>query len=427
MAFALALFFLTLLIGVPVAFALGFAGASYIIVSGMANLNVLPTIMFGGMDSFPLLAIPFFIMAGDLLGRSGMLERMIELAKALIGPVRGGLAHVNIASSMLFGGVTGVSLADTAAIGRALVPSMVQEGYRPGFAAAVTASSSVMGAIIPPSVGMLIIAYLYGGNLSIGKLFLAGATPGILIGLAQMGAVGLMARRRRFPRSELPWSLAHVLRELRRAALGLVVPVLVVGGIVGGWFTATEAGAIAVAYALVVGVVLTRRLGWRDITASLLTSAKTSGLVFIMLAVAKVFAWLLVINLVPQQIAALIAPIIDSPQTFLIVVMLLFVIFGFVIEGVATMIMFIPIIAPLASTFGVEPHHLALVILMSTQIALLTPPVALGLFIVCPFAGCSIRDAASEVVPFALAILLIILLVVFVPDIAMWLPRWLGY
>ena len=427
MIVVLVIFAIGVLIGVPVAFALGFSGASYVLLSEKVRLTVLPTILFGGMDSFPLLAIPFFVMAGDLLGRSGMLDRMVDLAKATIGPVRGGLAHVNISASMLFGGVTGVSLADTAAIGRTLVPSMVKEGYKPGFAAAVTASSSVMGAIIPPSVGMLIIAYVYGGSLSIGKLFLAGATPGILIGLAMMGTVALMARRRGFPKSDAAWSIKAVFRELWRAGFGLVVPVLVVGGIVGGWFTPTEAGAIAVAYSLFIGTLITRRLGFREIAASLLLSAKISGLVFLMLAAAKLFAWILVINLVPQQIGAVLTGYIDSPQGFMLAVMLLFLIFGFVIEGVAAMIMFIPIVAPLAPQFGAEPHHVALVILMSVQVALFTPPVALGLFIVCPFAGCTIKEAAIEVIPFVIVILLITLLVVFVPDVAMWLPRALGY
>jgi tripartite ATP-independent transporter DctM subunit len=423
----LLIFAIGVLIGVPVAFALGFSGAAYIVFSEKARLTVLPTVLFGGMDSFPLLAIPFFVMAGDLLARSGMLERMIGLARALVGPVRGGLAHVNVMASMLFGGVTGVSLADTAAIGRTLVPSMVREGYKPGFAAAVTASSSVMGAIIPPSVGMLIIAYIYGGSLSIGKLFLAGATPGILIGLTMMAAVALMAGPRGFPKSDAGWSIRVILHEAWNAALGLVVPVVVVGGIVGGLFTPTEAGAIAVAYSLVVGTLVTRSLGVREIAASLLLSAKTSGLIFLMLAAAKLFAWILVINLVPQRLGEALGGLIDSPQAFMLAVMLLFLVFGFVLEGVAAMIMFIPIVAPLAPHFGAEPHHVALVILMSVQVALFTPPVALGLFIVCPFAGCSIKDAAVEVVPFVVVILLITLMVVFVPDVAMWLPRLAGY
>ena len=220
--------------------------------------------------------------------------------------------------------------------------------------------------------------------------------------------------------------LAAPVRPFRRALLGLGVPVIVIGGIKIGYFTPTEAGAMAVAYSLVVGVLFMRLRG-SAIAASLLASAKTSGLIFIMLAVAKLFAWLLVINMMPQQLAEAMRPYIHSPQMFLIVVMLIFVALGFVIEGVATMIMVIPVVAPMAAQFGVEPHHLALVILMSTQIALLTPPVCLGLFVVCPFANCTISEAAAEVIPFVLCILGITLLVIFFPELAMWLPTLAGY
>jgi tripartite ATP-independent transporter DctM subunit len=420
-------FFLAISLGVPVAFALGFAGAAHIVLSGQANLNVLPTIMFGAMDSFPLLAIPFFILAGDLMGRCGMLNRLIDLAKALVGPLRGGLAHVTIAASMAFGGISGVSLADCAAIGKTLIPGLVKEGYPPGVAAAVTAGSCVMGAIIPPSVGMLIIAYIYGGKLSVGRLFLSGAIPGVLIGLTQMATVALIARRRNFPVSEQPWSIRDIGRALRRALIGLGTPVIVIGGIISGFFTPTEAGAVAVAYALVFGSVGGLHLGWRDVTASLLASAKLSGLVLIMLATSQVLSWLLIINMIPQRLGPMLQPFIHSSETFLLAVMTVIIVLGFPLEGVPIMIMVIPVVAPMASLFGVEPHHLALVILMSTQFAILTPPVALALFMVCPIAGCSLSEATIEMMPYAACIFLVTLAVIFVPALSQWLPRLAGY
>jgi tripartite ATP-independent transporter DctM subunit len=290
---------------------------------------------------------------------------------------------------------------------------MVREGYKPGFAAALTAASSVIGAIIPPSVAMLIIVYIYGGGLSVAKLFLAGAVPGLLI--------------RGFPRGGQNWSLGLILRSLRRALPGLGVPVIVVGGIIGGFFTATEAGAIAVAYALVIGTLVQRQLTLRDIAQSLLLSAKMSGLVFILLATAKLVAWLLVLNLVPQRLGSALSPLVSSPQMFLLGVVLLFFLLGVVMEGVAAMIMLVPVVAPLAVVFGVDGHHLALIIVMTVQLALITPPVALGLFIVVPFARCSLREASIEVIPFILAILAVIVLIVFFPQVAMWLPETLGY
>lgn len=427
MALAVAAFIFVLAIGVPVAFGLGLIGLGALAMSDRMPMTALPTVIFGGMDSFPLLAIPFFIMAGDLLSRSMMLGSMIDLAKALVGPVRGGVAHVNIGSSMLFGGVTGVAVADTAAVGSTLVPTMVREGYKPGFAAAVTAASSVVGAIIPPSVAVLIIVYIYGGGLSVPKMFLAGAVPGLLIGFALMLVVAIMAPIRDFPRGGQNWSLRLILSTFRRALPGLGVPVIVVGGIIGGFFTATEAGVIAVAYALIIGTVVLRQLSWRDISQSLLLSAKMSGLVFILLATAKLVAWLLVLNLVPQRLGAALSPLVSSPEMFLLGVVLMFFLLGVVMEGVAAMIMLVPVVAPLANVFGVDGHHLALVIIMTVQLALITPPVALGLFIVIPFAGCTLREASIEVIPFILAILAVIVLIVYFPQVAMWLPTMMGY
>jgi tripartite ATP-independent transporter DctM subunit len=427
MTWALLLFFIGIAIAVPIAFALGFAAVAYIVVSGQANLNVVPTIMFGAMDSFPLLAIPFFIMAGDLMGRCGMLDRLVDLAKALVGQVRASLAHVTIVSSMVFGGVSGVSLADAAAVGNTLIPAMVKEGYPRPFAAAITAASCVMGAIIPPSVAMLIIAYLYGGKLSVGRLFLSGIVPGILVGLTQMAMVALVARRRNLPVSAEPWSLGDVATKFRRAFLALGMPVIIIGGIITGFFTPTEAGAVAVAYALVLGAVSHNGYTWRGIAEALLASAKLTGVIYLMLAASQLFSWLLIINQVPQHIAPWLQPIISSPQAFLVTVMCVFIVLGTVLEGVPTMIMTVPIVAPMAPLFGVEPHHLALVMVMATQFAILSPPVALALVIVCPIAGCSIAKATVEILPYAACILLVTLAVIFIPDLANGIPRLAGY
>lgn len=419
-------FVLAMVLGVPVAFALGIGGAFSIILHPRFSVDLLPTILFGGMDSFPLLAIPFFIMAGDLLSRTGMMERMIALANALTGPVRGGLGYVNVGSSMLFGGVTGVAIADTAAVGSTLVPAMIRDGYGRGFAAAITASSSVIGSIIPPSVGMLIVAYIF-GSLSIGRLFLTGVVPGILVGFALMCVVAVMAPIRKFPRGHSHWSLREISSRFFAAAPGLGVPLVVVGGIVGGYFTASEAGAIAVAYALIVGGIIQRRLKLSDISASLLGAARTSGMVFILLATAKLVAWILVMEQVPQKLSLLVEPYVSSQSTFLIAVVVLFFLLGMVMEGMAAMVMLVPVLATMAPKFGVEPHHLAIVIVMTVQLALITPPVALGLFIIQPFAQCSMSEAAKEVVPFLLTIVAVIVLIVFFPIIAQWLPYRFGF
>ncbi len=426
MALFLPAFLAALAIGMPVAFALGIIAIGYILISGQVPLNVVPTVIFGGLDSFPLLAIPFFIMTGDLATRCGVLPKMVDFARAVIGPTRGGLAHVNIGSSMLFGGVTGVSVADAAAVGGTLIPSMIRDGYSRGFAAAVTAAASVMGAIIPPSVAMLIIAYIWGSALSVTTLFLSGAIPGMLIGLSMMAYVAIVARRRGFPRGGDRWSLVEIVARFRAAALGLVLPVIVIGGILGGVFTPTEAGAVAAAYALFLGMVVYRNMKFADLGHCLLASAKLSAMVYLLIGTAKLVAWLLVVNMVPQQLGLWLQPFLSSQQAFLLAVVALFFLLGFFVEGTACMIMLVPIIAPMAKLFAVDPHHLALVIVMTVQIALVTPPMAVGLFIVCPIAGCTIGEVSAEVWPFVICILIVIVAIVLFPGIAMWLPRMLG-
>ena len=415
-------FFGVLALGVPVAFALGAVALGYLLVTGDASLSIIPTVVFGGMDSFPLLAIPFFVLAGDLATRADILSKMVDFARSIFGPVRGGLAHVNVASSMMFGGVTGVAVADTAAVGGTLIPAMTKEGYPRGFSGAITAASSVMGAIIPPSVAMLIIIYIMGGGLSVTRLFLYGVVPGLMIGVGMMIYVAAIARRRNFPRGGESWSLRHILAALP----GLGLPVIVLGGILGGYFTPTEAGAVAAAYALALGLIY-RTLGARSIVDALLSSAKTSALVYLLLGTAKLIAWILVLNQVPQRIGAWLEPLLSSGEMFLVAVVLIFLLLGFVMEGVAAMIMLVPIVAPMASIFGVDPYHMALVIVMTVQIALITPPVAIGLFLVCPLAGCTVKEVSVEIIPFIGVILAVILLVVFVPEVASALPQWLGY
>jgi C4-dicarboxylate transporter DctM subunit len=420
-------FVVTILLGVPVAFCLGLAGVAFIVVTKAMPLNVLPTLMFGGIDSFPLMAIPFFIMAGDLMSRSGVLPRLVDLANSLVGHFKGGLAYVNILASMFFAGVTGVAVADTAAVGSMLVPAMIRQGYTKTFSAVVTASSSIMGPIIPPSVAMLIYAYVYGGGISVARLFLLGAVPGCLIGFGMMGLVYCMSFKHNFPVSAAGFSLRTVARRTVTAIPGLMVPVIILGGILGGVFTPTEAGAVAVTYAILIGAFLTRKLKLRDIGACFLTSCRTSAVVFLLLATAKIISWILTTNQVPQMVAQAFLQYTSSPQIFLVMAIVFLLLLGFVLEAVATMIMLIPVFGPVAQAFGVEPHHFGLLVVMTVQVALITPPVALGLFIVCPIADCSIEEAARDIWPFLLLVFGVILLVAFWPGVTDWMPRLFGF
>ncbi|MBT8364740.1 MAG: TRAP transporter large permease [Deltaproteobacteria bacterium] len=420
-------FVVTILLGVPVAFCLGLAAIAFIIVTEAMPFNILPTLMFGGIDSFPLMAIPFFIMAGDLMSRCGVLPRLVDLADAIVGHFKGGLAYVNILASMFFAGVTGVAVADTAAVGSMLVPSMIKQGFSRKFSAVVTAASSIMGPIIPPSVAMLIYAYVYGGGISVAKLFLLGAIPGCLIGFGMMGLIYLMSFKHEFPVSAVGFSFRTVAKRTVAAIPGLMVPIIILGGIIGGIFTPTEAGAVAVAYALVIGIFFTRRLGPRDIAECFLVSCKTSAVVFMLLATAKVISWILITNQVPQQVGKSFLELTASPQVFLVLAISFLLLLGFVLEAVATMIMLIPVFGPVAQSYGIEPHHFGLLVVMTVQVALITPPVALGLFIVCPIAECSIEEATGGIWPFLFLVFGVILLVAFWPAVTDWLPKLFGY
>ncbi len=420
-------FILTILLGVPVAFCLGISALAFLLITGRESLLIIPTLMFSGIDSFPLMAIPFFIMAGDLSERSGVLPNLVNFAKSLVGHLRAGLAHVSIVSEMFLSGVTGTAVGDAAAIGSIFIPSMIREGYDRKFAAVLTAAASTMGPIIPPSVGMLIYAYVQGGTISVAALFLAGFVPGVMVGLGLMGLSHILAKRRNYPVSNEKFKIINIFKTFKGAILGLMVVIIILGGILSGVFTPTEAGSVAVAYILIVGILITRKLTFSSIITSILNTAITSSVIFILMATAKICAWLLTSAQIPQRCGTFLMSISTSPVLFLTLVILFLVFLGFFIEAIATMIMFVPVLAPIAVSYGIEPHHFGLIFIMSVQIALITPPVALSLFITCKLAGISIDETWSEIVPFVLLLTGIFLLVAYWPDVTMWLPRLFGF
>jgi tripartite ATP-independent transporter DctM subunit len=410
-----------------VAFCLGVGALAFLLITGRESLLIIPTLMFSGIDSFPLMAIPFFIMAGDLAERSGILPNLVNLAKALVGHLRAGLAHVSIVTEMFLSGVTGTAVGDAAAIGSIFIPSMIREGYDRKFAAVLTASASIMGPLIPPSVGMLIYSFVQGGTVSVAALFLAGIVPGVLVGLGLMGLSYVLANRRNYPMSHEKFRIMNVFKNLKGALLGLTAMVIILGGILSGVFTPTEAGAAAVAYVLIVGTIFTRKLNFPSIVTSILNTAITSSVIFILMATAKVCAWLLTSAQIPQVCGAFLKSISTSPAFFITLVILFLVFLGFFIEAIAIMIMFVPVLAPIAASYGIEAHHFGLVFVMAVQIALITPPVALSLFVTTKLAGIGIDDTWTEIGPFLLFLTVLTLLVAYWPGMSMWLPRLFGY
>lgn len=421
-----AAFLSTIVLGVPVAFCLGLAALSFLLFAGHESLMILPTLMFSGIDSFPLMAIPFFILAGDLAERSGILPNLVGLARALVGHWKAGLAHVSIVTEMFLSGITGTSVGDAAAIGSLFIPSMKREGYDARFASVLTATAAVMGPLIPPSVGMLIYAFAQGGTVSVAALFMAGAVPGVLVGVGLMIICYFLAKKRHYPVSSGGFSMRNVLRSFRGALLGIIAMAIILGGILTGVFTPTEAGAAATAYVLIVGMIL-RKLTFGSIKESLLSTAVTTATILILMSAAKICAWILTSSGVPQKFGTMLMAISPNPFFFITLVVIFLALLGFFIEGIAIMIMFVPVLAPIASFYGLEATHFGMIFVMAVQIATITPPVCISLYVTTKIAGIRVDDVLKEVIPFWFYLTGLTLIVAYWPGLSMWLPKLLGY
>jgi C4-dicarboxylate transporter DctM subunit len=417
-------FLLTMAVGVPVAFALGLAGLAGVLTWGTVSLILIPQRMFTGVDSFVLMAVPFFILAGELMATAGIIDRLVRFADVLVGWVRGGLAHVNIVSAMVISGVSGSGVADASALGSVLIPAMRRE-YGNTFGSAVCAAAAAVGPIIPPSIAMVV--YALTANVSVAALFLAGVIPGILMGLGMMAIAYLIARRRDYPRRTTPIPWAEVRHRTTRAMPALVAPVIIIGGILGGVVTPTEAGALGVLYAILVGFLVTKELTWADFPPALLRSGLTTATVFILIATANVVSWLLTVAKVPHLLSAGIRALSDSPWVFLLVVNILLLIAGCFLDNLAIMIMFTPILAPIAASFAVDPVHFGFIFVMNGVVGMLTPPFGILLFVVCGISKIPLVTLARAVVPFVAWQVVVLLLCTYVPEVVLWVPRIFGF
>lgn len=416
-------FVVCFLLGIPLALVLGIAGFSVILAMGVPA-QLLAQRMFTGIDSFPLMAVPFFILAGDLMNRGGTTARIIDFADSLVGHIRGGLAHANILGSMIFAGISGSSVADTSAIGSILIPSMVKNGYDLDFSTAVTATSSVIGPIIPPSIIMVI--YGVSVNVSVGGLFAAGFIPGILLGVALMIVVWKMSIVRNYPKSE-GFSGRRVLKEFRHAVWALFAPVIILGGILGGVFTPTEAAAVAVVYSFLVGKFVFREIAWKDLPGILFQSGITTGAILLIISLANVFAWVIAANQIPAKLAALFLAATSNPYIFLLLVNILLLIVGLFMETGAAIILLAPILAPVAAKLGIHPLHFGFIVVLNLAIGMATPPVGVCLFVACGISGMSLERLSKAVVPFVFSLIVVLMLVTYVAPISLFLPRFLGF
>ena len=422
MVLLLGSFLVLLVLGVPVAFAMLLAAILFLSTSSSGiGLVIIPQQLIDGIDSFPLLAVPFFVLAGVLMNVAGVTQRLVNLARALIGHIRGGLAHALIATGMLLAGVSGSGTADAAALGGVMIPAMKKDHYDPSFAVALSACAGAVGPIIPPSIILIIYGHL--GNVSVGRLFLAGAVPGVLMGLYLMVVSYVIARRRGYGPSTTRAPFTEQCRAIMRGALDLMLPVIIIGGIVGGVFTATEAGSVAVAYVLILGTFVYRTLNLQRLHQAFIDCIVILGSVMLTIAAAGIIHYILALIQAAVQIGDFFAGLSANPLVFLLAVNMLLLALGCVLEVTAVLVLMTPILVPVLSQFGIDPVHFGLVMALNLTIGLLTPPVGLAMYVTCAIGEVSIEQYTRACWPFLLALLTLLVLVAVVPEITLWLPQ----
>jgi len=416
-------FTILLVLGVPIAFCIGISTLAGLLQQGDIPLLLLPHMMFQGADSFPLLAVPFFVLAGALMNAGGITRRLVDFANLLVGHVRSGLALVNVVASMFFAGVTGAAVADTSAIGSVMIPAMEKEGYDLGFSAAITAASSTMGPIIPPSIPMII--YGVSAEQSIAALFLAGIIPGLLIGCSLMAMAFFTSgqrKRRLCPKGEA-LSPRHLLRGLKDALLALFMPAFILGGILAGAFTPTEAAAVSVLYAFVVGRFIYGELCWRQLPSLFCDSLVVTAIIMFIISNAAIFGWLMAALQMPQKIIGLFMSMLESRWLILLMINLFLLFIGTFMETTASLIILTPILLPLAKQIGLDPVHFGAVMVLNLVIGLTTPPLGVCLFISSSIAGISLERISRSMIPFLLAAVVVLMLVTYIPQLSMWIPH----
>ncbi|WP_461205001.1 TRAP transporter large permease [Clostridium sp. DL1XJH146] len=408
------LFIGLIIIGTPIAFSIGIVS-----LIGIANIENIPNLivplkMFYGLNSFVLLAVPLFILTANLMNAGNITKKLIDLSNALVGHVKGGLAHSNILVSMIFAGVSGSSTADTAGVGKILIPSMIESGYDEETAVGVTAASSTIGGIIPPSIVMVI----YGGltNASIGKLFLGGMIPGILIGLGMMVVVGIMAKKKDFPRYDKTDRKTKI-KLIRESIPALLTPIIIIGGVVTGWYTATEAAAFSSVYAFLVGTFYYKTIKIKNIPKILEETLKLSSLSLFALATASALGELLGYYKVGSYVQGFFMNTVSSPISFLAIVIVFFLFVGTFMDAIPAMILFVPIILPAAVLLGISNVHLGIIIVITLSIGLVTPPYGLCLLIAASIGKLGVERSFKAVLPYISVILVVLVLIVIFPQL----------
>lgn len=418
-------FAIGLIVGLPVSITMGLSGMMAVLLDGRFPALIVPQYLFNGISSFPLMAIPFFVLAAEIMTASGLTASLLRFANDLVGHIRGGLGHVNVLVSMLFAGISGSALADAAGPSAIVMRMMRKAGYAPAYAGALSAATATIGPIIPPSILMVVYA-ISDSRVTVAGLFLAGVVPGILLGLALMLMNHWISIRRGYLfRSARP-TLRGLARSFWSALPAICLPFIIIGGILGGIFTPTEAAAVAAAYALFLGLFVTRRLKWANIPEVFIRSGVVTAAVLLIVSMASIFAWLLTILQIPQNIAAAIAGFTTSPSVVVILLAVFVLICGLVIDTLPALIILVPVLGPVGDQFGLDPMYFAIMLVLNLTIGMVTPPVGPVLFVVSTVGRIRLDVLAKSIIPFLLAELAVLAMVIAFPSISTVLPKLFG-
>ncbi len=423
MAWVLFFSFITLvLIRVPITMAIGAAVLGSLVLAGFSGqLYIMPLQVLEGVDNPALLAVPFFIMAGNLMNAVGMTDKIFNFALSIVGHFRAGLAQVNVLSSMIFAGVSGAAVADCAGLGTVEIRAMRERGYPADFAAAITVASAVVGPIIPPSISLVIYAFL--SNTSVARLFLAGIIPGLLIGASLMVFNRIIAIRRDFPREKRA-SLSHVASTVVDGVLALIAPGIIPGAIITGYTTATEAGVLACAYSIILGLIY-RTLTWEALWKALTDTMLITAVIMIIIGYSTVMGWLLAIEQIPQQLAEAVLLTTENRHVFLGMLIIFLLLIGTVVEGVPAKLILVPMLLPITDQFGIDRVHFGLIITNALLIGIATPPMGIGLYIMVEVGKVSFEKVTMAVLPMLIPLIVVLLLITYIPPLTLWLPNFI--
>ena len=422
----LGIFFLSLISGLPLFAAMLMTALSgFLFVGDMSQLRIMIQQFYGGMEPFSLLAIPYFILVGELMGVTGLTSRLLRFAEALVGHLKGGLGYVTVVASIIFAGVNGSAAADASAVGSIMIPAMKKGGYPPSYAAGLTAGSSLIGPIIPPSIFMILFGSMTKTN--VGALFIAGVVPGLLLGLAFMAMHRISAIRLNLPTVNAKFSFSKLMTATGGAIVSLIAPGIIIGGILFGFMTPTESGAVASLYVLIVGALWTRELSLKGFLIALSSTVRLTSVIFVVIGAATIVGWILSSEQVPQKLAPIVLEYASSPTTVLFFMSCIIFVVGMFMEEIAALVLLTPVFAPLAVAAGIDPLHFGIVMTLNITIALITPPMGACVYIVSTIGSVPLEKMFKHIWPFVFVALVCQMLLIFFPSISLFLPRLLGY